>query len=195
MSAAGKLPPARTVAEFFDWIPSEGGDRWDLVDGTPRAMALASPRHGGIQGESARLLANQLNAARPDWQVLIEPDVRPRVRAAHNIRLPDPAVGCGTWVGDDRVLAEPLVPVEILSPSNDADTWTNVWSHTTIPSVPEILVLHTAEARADLPRQQAAGRWPADRRTLRAADVVALDSIGFTAPLSAFYRTSGTIRL
>lgn len=190
MSAAGKLPDAMTAAEFLDWTPPHGGDRWELVDGTPRAMAPASPRHGAIQGETNRLLGNHL-AARPQCRVVIEPGVRPRVDAAHNIRVPDLAVTCAPWEGDAQVLAAPLVLVEILSPSNKADTWTNVWSYTTIPGVREILVLHTVEIRGELLRRQDDGLWPDDPVQLLAGDEVRLESIGFTGPLAGLYRTSG----
>ena len=81
--------------------------------------------------------------------------------------------------------------VEILSPSNEMDTRANVWSYTTIPSVREILVLYTVEIHAELLRRQADGSWPTDPRQLLAGDDVHLESIGFIAPLAAFYRTSG----
>ena len=83
-----------------------------------------------------------------------------------------------------------MVVVEVLSPSNKADTWANVWSYVTIPSVLEILVLHTAEGRADLLRREAEGAWPDNPLPLTPGDVVTLESIGFTAPLAAFYRTA-----
>jgi hypothetical protein len=81
--------------------------------------------------------------------------------------------------------------VEILSPSNKADTWTNVWSYNTIPSVAEILVLHTAEIRGELLRRQDDGLWPDDPLQLLAGDDAHLESIGFAGPLAGFYRTSG----
>jgi Uma2 family endonuclease len=40
MSVANQLPAAMTVAEFLDWNPQDG-DRWELIDGTPQAMAPA----------------------------------------------------------------------------------------------------------------------------------------------------------
>jgi Uma2 family endonuclease len=191
MSAANKLPPAMTVAEFIAWTPPGGSDRWELVDGTPRAMAPASPRHGAIQNEAGRLIGNHLAAERPACRVVTEPGVRPRVRADHNVRVPDLAVTCAPWDDDGQALSEPLVLVEVLSPSNRADTWANVWAYTTIPSAREILVLHTAEIRADLLRRQDDGLWPEDPQSLVAGDVVVLESVGFSAPLAAFYRTSG----
>jgi hypothetical protein len=79
----------------------------------------------------------------------------------------------------------------LLSPSNETDTRANVWSYTTIPSVLEILVLHTAEIRAELLRRQDDGSWPGDPQQLIGGDDVHLESIGFVVPLAAFYRTSG----
>jgi len=191
MSAATKLPPVMTFAEFLDWTPPHGGDRWELSDGTPRAMAPASPRHGAIQGEVGRLIGNHLAVVRPACRVVIEPGVRPRVRADHNVRVPDLGVTCGPWDSDERVLEAPLVLIEILSPSNEVDTRANVWAYTTIPSMAEILVLHTAEIRGELLRRQDDGSWPLNPVHLVAGDDVTLESIGFTAPVAALYRTSG----
>jgi Uma2 family endonuclease len=190
MSAANQLPASMTVAEFLAWSPPDGSDRWELIEGAPRAMAPASPRHGAIQGEAARLIGNRLaDLAGPPCLVIVEPGIQPKVRADWNVRIPDLAVTCAVLDAEDRLLHEPLVVVEILSPSNRADTWANVWSYTTIPSVWEILVLHTAAIRADLLRREEDGTWPDNPTALTLGDDVALKSIDFTAPIAAFYRT------
>lgn len=191
MSAAIKPPRGMTAAEFLVWEPPDGSERWELADGEPRAMAPASPRHGSILGEAGRLLGNHLAEQRPRCRTVTEPGVRPHVRAAFNVRVPDLAVTRAPWEEDRGVLSAPLVLVEILSPSNEKDTRANVWSYTTIPSVREILVLHTAEIRAELVRRQADDGWPDDPVQLVAGDDVGLESVGFLAPLAAFYRTSG----
>ena len=115
------------------------------------------------------------------------------MRADHNVRVPDLGIACAPWRNDDRLLLAPLVLVEILSPSNKADTWANVWAYVSIPSVQEILVLHTAEVRADLLRRQADGLWPDNPLPIVAGGDVVLEGIGFAAPLVAFYRTSGLL--
>ena len=189
MSAASQLPVAMTVAQFLAWTPPHDVDRWELIDGTPCAMSPASPRHGAIQAQAARLLANHLDS-HPRCRVVTEPGVRPRVRAAINVRVPDLGVTCHPINPQDRLLREPLLLIEILSPSNSADTWGNVWSYVTIPSVHEILVLHTASVRADLLRRQQDGTWPDDPAPLTAGDTVTLESIDFTTSLAAFYRTA-----
>ena len=189
MSAANQLP-TMSVADFLAWDPPEHEDRWELVDGIPHALAPASPLHGTIQAEAARLIGNHLAETSPACRVLIEPGVQPRVRAAINVRVPDLAVACAGVEPDDKLLRQPLVVIEILSPSNVTETWQNVWSYTTIPGVREILVLHTAEVRADLLRRVADGSWPADPQEITIGDSVALESIGFSAPLVGFYRTA-----
>jgi Uma2 family endonuclease len=189
MSAANQLPGAMVVAEFLAWNPQDS-DRWQLIDGTPSGMAPAAPRHGAIQSETNRLIGNHLAESRPACRVIIEPGIQPKVRANLNVRVPDLAITRAAWNPDDRLLREPLVVIEILSPSNKAETRANLWSYVTIPSVAEILVLHTAEVRADLLRRSKDGAWPDNPVTLMLGDTVALESIDFAAPIAAFYRTA-----
>jgi hypothetical protein len=71
-----------------------------------------------------------------------------------------------------------------------ATTSADIWSYVTIPSVWEILVLHTAETDADLLRRDEDGVWPDNPLTLTLGDTVTLESIDFTVPIAAFYRTA-----
>ncbi len=194
MSAALQPPARMTVAEFLAWCPADG-QRWELVDGVPRAMAPAKIGHGAIQGELARLLGNHLLERGLPCTALTAPWVVPRIRAAMNIRVPDLAVTCAPIAPTDPHLTEPVLIVEILSPSNQAETWDNVWTYTTIPSVREILVLHTTALRAEVLRRDAAGDWPPEPLLVTEGGTIALESIGFAAPLGALYRTAPPPRL
>ena len=61
MAALSKLAPSRmTIEEFLDWSGDGSGQKFELVDGEPRAMAPASGTHGRIQATLARLLGNHL---------------------------------------------------------------------------------------------------------------------------------------
>ena len=137
-----------SVAEFLEWEPPPGTDpnRWELRDGHPMALAPSSPRHGAIAAEAARLLGNYLDGP-SHCRVVIEPGIQPRVRAAYNVRIPDLGVTCVPIEPEGRLLREPVVLVEILSPPDPKDTWANVWAYTTIPSVQDILVLHSMTRR------------------------------------------------
>jgi Uma2 family endonuclease len=190
MSAANPLPAAMTVAEFLAWSPPDFSDRWELIDGTPRAMAPAAPPHGFIQAEAGRLIGNHLAEQRQQCRVATEPGLQPKVRGKSNVRVPDLAVTCTRQEPGDRLLREPVVVIEILSPSNKPETWQNVWSYVTIPGVREILVVYTAEVRIDLLRREPNGAWPDDPLALTSGSNVKLESIDFTVPIAAFYRTA-----
>ena len=181
--SASQRPRLLTVAEFVDYP----GERQELVDGVVLDMAPASPRHGAIQAQAARLLGNHLDA-HPRCFVVIEPGVQPRANASHNVRVPDLAVTCEPIAIDTRLLAEPVLLIEILSSSNTKDTRGNVWSYTTIPSVREIVVMHTEEVLIELLRREDDGNWPSDPALLASNDPLTLASIGFEMPVNAFYR-------
>jgi Uma2 family endonuclease len=189
MSASPKLPFHLTREEFLAWCPGDG-QRWQLFDGEPVAMAPARFGHSALQAEASRLLSNLLAARGSTCVVLTTPGVVPHVRAGVNFRVPDLGVTCTPVPPDAVFLPAPVLLVEILSPGNERDSWANVWAYTTIPSVREILILHTKEIRAELLRRQPDGNWPANTLQVTAGELV-LDSLGFAAPVAALYRTSG----
>jgi len=80
-----------------------------------------------------------------------------RVNAQKNLRIPDVSVVCGGFEAESQALTEPVVVIEILSPGNMRQTWANVWTYTTIPSVREIVVLQSLSIGAKLSGRQADG--------------------------------------
>lgn len=184
-----EIPLAMTVAEFLEWCPDEGPP-WQLVDGVPRVMPPTRLGHGAMLAEAGTLLGNHLLAQGIGGAVLMRPGVIPRLLSDLNFRIPALAVTFSPFAATDWAVPNPVLVIEILSPSNQADTWRNVWAYTTIPSVREILVLRTVTMRADLLRRGADGEWPEAPEVVTEGDL-ALDSIGFRAPLAALYRTAG----
>jgi len=187
MTALPKFAPARmTVAEFLEW-PGDGSHvRHQLVDGEIRAMAPASIRHGRIQANAVRLLGNHLEGSR--CEVVVAPGVVPRIQSETNLRIPDLGVTCEIDESGQQSLLNPVLLVEILSPSNENETRENVWSYTTIPTVREILLIHSTRVAAELLERQADGEWPTDPRLLGPEDALHLPSIDFSCPLIALYR-------
>ena len=185
MTAVPQLAPSRmTVDEFLVW-PGDGSARYfQLVDGEPVAMAPASINHGLIQAALARLLETQLIGTR--CRVVIAPGVVPRVRSDSNFRIPDLAVTCSDNPGVSAI-EDPVLVIEILSPSNEIETRANVWAYATLPSVREILLVRSTRIEAELLRRDADGNWPESAVQLSAADTVALRSIDFTCPLAELY--------
>jgi Uma2 family endonuclease len=138
MSGALKLPPRRmTVAEFLDW---DSGDRsgalWQLRDGEAEMLAPNSDPHGSIQARLVQLIGVHLDARGGACRVVVAPGVVPSERSEENCLVPDLGVTC-TPPSGARLLHEPVVLIEILSPANVSKTRANVRGYQTIPTVAE----------------------------------------------------------
>lgn len=177
-----------TLAEFLVW-DAPGPENWQLVDGEPTAMAPASAENGAIQMELGRLIGNHLVGRGSTCRVIGGPGVIPRVRANNNMRVPDLAVSCTPYELDGHALSEPVLVIEILSPSNKAETWSNVGAYTTVPRLREIAVFHSVKIGVELLRRGADGSWPEQPESIESGDMV-FESIEFRFPLEAAYRTT-----
>ena len=179
-----------TLAEFLKWEPADRSARsWQLIDGEPVAMAPGSRSHGAIQVELSALLRNHLLEQGSPCQIVTEAGVVPKLRADRNYRIPDIAVTCAP-PSADLMLPDPVLLIEIMSPSNEVEIWANVWTYAPVPTVIEILVVHSMRVAAELPRRDANGQWPDEPTTLRADDVISLTSVDFITPLRSIYRTT-----
>jgi Uma2 family endonuclease len=172
-----------TIAAFLAW-DAPPGVPWQLVDGVPVAMAPASPIHGLIQNELGALLRNHLAEQGRGCRTAANPGISLGVDADHNYRIPDLGVTCAPLIPGEPYLPNPVLLVEILSPSNPREAWTNVWAYTTIPSVQEILIVRSDVASAQVLRRNPDGTWPPVPIDSPERE---LQSIGFHAPLKAIY--------
>jgi Uma2 family endonuclease len=186
MEAATRVPSFMTLQEFLGW-DAPWGPPWQLVDGVPQAMAPGSRTHNSLMVELSALLRNHFVGRALPCSVLANPGVVPRVRANINYRIPDLAVTCSSCREEECYLDDPVLLVEILSPSNAPETWTNIWAYTSIPSLQEILILRSTQVGAELLRRDAAGNWPAEAMTIEAG-MLELTSIDFQVELAAIYR-------
>jgi Uma2 family endonuclease len=138
-------------------------------------------------------LGNHLAAQAPGCSVITNAGTIPRVRADANFRIPDLAVTCSDYQEEEYDVSEPVLMVEILSPTNKTETWTNVWAYTTIPSVREVLILHSVRVRAELLRRDTQGNWP-ERALVIEDGILELESMDFRVPLAAIYRRTRIAR-
>jgi len=174
------------LAEFLAW-DAPPNTTWQLVDGEPQGMAPASRTHAVIQAALLRLIGNHLDGQGSPCTVVGPTGVVPRIRADINFRVPDLAVTCTEVHEEENTLTDPVLLVEILSPTNRAETWTNIWAYTTIPSVKEILVIDSVRIRAHLLRRDASGNWP-ERASVVEDGELEFASIDFRIPLATLYR-------
>lgn len=186
-TAHKQLPSRMTVADFLDWPGDPTGKGFQLVDGEPRAMSPASATHGIIQGTLAYLITRRLIETGSQCTVATEPAVVPRLRANANMRVPDLGVTCTRIEAGQIELPDSVRLIEILSPGNEADTPDNVWAYATIPSVQEILVVHSTRMAAELLRRGDDRSWPEEPEEIEANGTLRLEAIDLTCPLAELY--------
>jgi Uma2 family endonuclease len=192
MNALKKLPPLRMdIPEFLDWADRQPG-RWQLRDGAPEAMAPPAERHGAIQSELAGLIRDHFRRIGSHCRGIITPGVVPRLRSDRNMLVPDIGITCAP--PSSRVaLREPIVLIEIISPSNEARTRANVWAYATIPSVAEIVLIGSEAITAEILRRRPDGSWPEMPETVGRDGRLTIERIGFDAPLIDVYATTDLV--
>lgn len=115
-----------TVDEFLAWDPNDRSRRrWQLMDGEPVAMPPGNDAYGSIQAEIGGLIGNHLLERRPGCCAVTATGVIPHIGSKGNFRIPDLGVTCAP-PSRDANLPAPLLLIEILSPSNERDTRSNV---------------------------------------------------------------------
>ena len=159
----GPLPkPIRpvTVQEFLNGPPNPRGLREQLVDGIVIAMAPPSRAHGQIQLAVGSLILAHLRSRNSPCIAATGIGVIPRQNASDNVRVPDVVVTCSEEDKRSRILRDPVLVLEVLSPGNQRQTRANVWAYQSIPSVREIVLLHSRAIAAEVRRRAAGEPWP-----------------------------------
>ncbi|HEY1246096.1 MAG TPA: Uma2 family endonuclease [Hyphomicrobiaceae bacterium] len=129
-----------TVDDFLAWAATQEG-RWELFDGVPMAMSPERAIHGRIKLLVAKALERAIEAAGLPCQVLLD-CVAVRIDR-HRSYQPDVLVCCGDAVPDDALeVANPVVVVEVLSPSNAMkDLRDKLMGYFQVPGVEHYLIV------------------------------------------------------
>jgi Uma2 family endonuclease len=189
MAVALRFSGLMNVDEFLKW-DSPQGYHWQLIDGLPVAMSPPAPLHGVIQNEVGSLVRNHLVECGKPCTVITTPGVIPRFQSDRNFMVPDLAVTCSRTDVTAKAVHEPVLLIEILSPTNHAETWRNVWAYLTIPALREILVIRTVSVGVELLRRGDDDVWP-DKPLSIADGEFTLSSIGLHLAVASLYRGTG----
>lgn len=133
----------------------------ELLNGVVVAMAGASPRHNQIVQNIARALGNGLEGS--PCRVWTQ-DQRVRVDATESYTYPDLVVVCDEPQFDTTArpasLLNPTAVVEVLSESTlDHDLGAKLGHYRQIPSVTEVLFVHTETRATTCVSRQDDGSW------------------------------------
>ncbi|MCP4661943.1 MAG: Uma2 family endonuclease [bacterium] len=174
-----------SVDEFLDW-ESDDGHSYELRDGLVVAMAPTKPGHQILTARLARYLDEALDD-RPSCSVRAEAAivVTGRDGVVHHADL---AVTCREHEPEQRHTPDPVVIVEILSPSTETyDRRVKLPDYRAIPSVEEIVLIAQDQLYCEVHRRFESDRWQTDLLQTPEAEL-RLMSIGFAQPLSVLYR-------
>jgi Uma2 family endonuclease len=178
---ASHAPERMTLAAYLDW--DDGTDRRNqLIDGVAVMMAPATEAHGEVAAALAMEIRSRLQ---PPCRVISEAGIAVPERN-DTYYVADLAVTCAPREPGRRMLAEPVLIVEVLSPSTDhVDRGRKVADYRTLPSVQEILIAFPDERRVTLLRRTPEG-WRIEDLIGRAS--ITLGCCESPIPLDALYR-------
>lgn len=140
-------PLRMTADEFLAWALEQregSGDRYELAAGEVIAMAPERAAHALVKMSAARALDEAVAAKGLPCQVF--PDgMAVRVDEA-TVYEPDASLRCGPPLPGDAVeLPDPVILVEVLSPSSRAqDSGAKLEAYFRLPSVRHYLIINTA---------------------------------------------------
>ena len=184
-----KSLPRMTVAEFMDWDAIGMIGKLELVDGVVRAMSPASGTHAIIQANIAYLIGAHLRQHRPGCRVGTEAPIKPSIHANDNVRAPDLAVTCVPSKPNSKLFPDPILIVEVLSPSNQHETWETIRALASLSTMQEILVVDSTRVHVEILRRDPGGDWP-NIGTVIASGTFELTSIGGTLAVADVYAGS-----
>lgn len=182
------LPKQHYTLEEYLELDKNSEEKFEYFDGEVFAMAGGSPAHSRICVNVCTLLAQALEEGPCE---AFNSDMRIKVPAAFPNRYPAVSVVCAEPIFDElqgqALLANPLVLIEVLSPSTAAyDLGDKFTAYQSIESFREYLLI--AQDRPHIIRhmRQAPGQWL--RTEVSGLDnEVLLESLGVALPLREIY--------
>jgi len=142
-------------------------------------MAPASDAHGSIQSRLSQLIGVHLDARGSECRIVTAPGIVPAERSGDNCLVPDLGITCSPPTGE-HLMHQPLVRIEILSPTNVSKTRANVHAYGPSSTSAKIVVLHY-RGLAEVLRRAPNGAWLAVPEAIAADGELRPSSIGFAA--------------
>ena len=170
------------IEEFMLWA-EQREDRYELVDGVPQMMAGAKRRHDRIVMNLVWMLRTQLTGRTCEPFGADTAVVTPN----GNVRLPDAGVDCGEADNDERTARDPVLVVEVLSPSTrDVDQRSKLEEYKALPTMQYILLVDPERASATLWSRGAGGVW-SDETISGMGATVSLPALDLALPFADLY--------
>ena len=177
-----------TTDEFIAWaMERPETEHYELVAGEVVAMSPERLGHARVKARAWRTLADAIEAAGLGCEAL--PDGMSVEIDETTVYEPDALVRCGEPLSGDAVkLSDPIIVVEVLSPSTRAhDLGAKLADYMTLPSLRHYLILDTARRTVIHHRREEIDRI--ETRILRDG-ALTLDPPGLAVEVSSLFATS-----
>lgn len=177
------LPLARmTLAEFLAW-EEEQPDRHEFYRGEVFAMVGGTARHNRVILNLAGRLSEHLDGS--PCQVFAE---GMKLQLVEACAYPDVMVTCSkALAGDEKSITDPKLVIEVLSPSTSGyDKREKFALYRTLPSLQEYALIDPVARQVEVFTRAEAGAWRFTDQS--EAEVLVLDSIGLSLPLSFVFK-------
>jgi len=175
-----------TVEEFLVACPNDQR-HYQLFDGVIVAMAPPATPHQVIAGRLSGEIYAAMRAVRPGCFVRPQAGIAPMGLQGRDHFEADLVVSCAPLDRDVRgIVQEPLLIVEILSPSTDRDdVYIKLPAYQRVPSLQEILYIETERVGATVYQRRQQG-WQTIESAVPDAPL-RLDTVGLDIVLSSLH--------
>ncbi len=171
-----------TRQEFFAWAEAQD-IRYEFDGIQPVAMTGGSLGHSLLAGNINRQLANRLagSGCRP-----LGPDAGVAT-VGDTVRYPDAVVTCSKFDPRDRVVPNPVVVFEVISPSSvRIDRVVKLREYAAVPTIRRYVIVES-DAAAVTVLSRDGGDEPFRAVGLAEDDALSLPEIGIEIPVAAIY--------
>jgi len=173
-----------TRAEYLA-LDAVSSDKHEFYDGQIFAMSGGTFNHSTIGLNVATALRNLLRG-KPCQPM--NSDMRVHTPSALDT-YPDISVFCGEpeLSDNDRTLHNPMVIIEVLSPSTrNYDRGDKFWHYRSIPDLQDYLLIDSESVNVEHHHRQSKDEWLL-HTYYSLADTISLDALGIELPLTMFY--------
>lgn len=174
--------PTMTRDQFFDWAEAQGA-RHEFDGFEPVAMTGGNLHHNRIAFNIHRTLHSRLKGSGCE-PLGLDAGV---ATIGDSVRYPDAVVTCSPTQGGSRLVPNPVVVFEVISPtSGHVDRIVKVQEYATVDSIRRYVIVESASIGLTVHERQEAGqKWTVT--TIMADDLLHLPEIGVEIPVAEIY--------
>jgi Uma2 family endonuclease len=171
----------KTLDEFRAWHERQP-EVWEFIDGVPKLMAPGSMAHTLIKSNLHAALAQAVQGT--GCRALVDGAI---IEVEGSLLIPDVVVTCSELDFTTPRVDDPIIIVEVLSPSNEKDdVGRKLALYLKIPSLRHYLMIHQ-DRRLIVHHQRRDDLGEAFLTTIAPPDPLHLDPLGIALQLAAIY--------